>query len=191
MATPVDSDVVLAGSEAVNGHYTKLPTKGKFKEPNFHCKLRRLYLFQTKRGVWAVSSRLGGSSYRGSYEGDDLLGSHEWSIFDGASWAACSVDCMEAGPDHEAAASRCLVVNSRFDNIAGLYTLNDQGEFKCEPDQYYNVEDDKTMWHNPRHEGGCCALPRRSRAVALITHRDAPAPAPARPRPTRRLAEQG
>lgn len=157
----------------VCGLYARCEQKGHWHEPNFLLKRGRLYLYQagTKAGQWAIGSRRGGSSYRAaSCEGTAeatpcgigalLSGAPQrWRIFTGSEWAAASFEVAEVAEADEAAAEPAaqLVVSSRFDNIAGLYVRRASeagGPRQCAVGQYYNVEDDKVLWHNASHAGG-------------------------------------
>ena len=134
---------------------------GRFNEANYCNARSRLYLYQRRKGEWAISSRRGGSSSRASCKAGALTGTLVWSLFDGQQWTEASLDVVDGSAEELASGqlAEAVVVASRYDNIAGLYQLRGEGVddsagLKCAVGQYYNVEDDKVLWHNARHEQG-------------------------------------
>ena len=172
-----DDDIALASAPALRistaasssdaatslliGIYKKLEKPGRFDEPAFENARTAMFLYQQSPGTWCIGSRLGGTSYRALKLPGALLGEGEWSAFDGSlrksfesitlSAAVCDLEA-----EHEAGLSPSVVALCRFDNVAGLYRLNEddsETELNCRVGQYYNAEDDKILWHNAKK--GC------------------------------------
>lgn len=147
------------------GRFVALNKRGRFDEPTFENKRTRLFVYQRVRDEWVIGSRRGGTSYRAS-SSSPLLGDATWSAFDGEVWIDLQLACRvsEANDDLQLGApAPMLVVSCRFDNIAGLYRRRNSEEetesggvrLQCAVGQYWNEEDAKVLWHNPRSKGGC------------------------------------
>ena len=128
---PVSDD---AGGASICGHYIRLPLPGRYKEPNFVNKRSRLFLFQRQSGEWVVSSRRGGSSHRAN-AGATLAGRVVWTVYDGEAWTRAELECIGGGAaEPRVKLATAVIVQCRFDNLAGLYRLHENGatELPCE-----------------------------------------------------------
>jgi hypothetical protein len=152
-----------AAGQLLCGRFVSLKKAGRFDEATFENRRTRLFVYKRMRGEWVIGSRRGGTSYRASLLGSSLLGEATWQAFDGSNWIELNLSCR-IGDDEELKPEPApmIVVSCRFDNIAGLYlrrnseTETDSGiQLRCAPGQYWNEEDAKTLWYNPRSKGGC------------------------------------
>ena len=152
---------------SLSGRFIGLKRKGRFDEPTFENTRSHLYIYQHKRGEWVIGSRRGGTSYRARLTSGSLQSEASiWSVYDGSAWTKLRLACRRVGDDDDAEPrlppAPMVVVACRFDNIAGLYRRRgSEGEtesggvtLQCEVGQYWNAEDGKVLWHNPRAKGG-------------------------------------